>query len=261
MIKPLIEVLFMSEKRKNTLLLLHDGAKEMEIVLKTLNTTRQALLPQIRILEEHHLVSHHRDMYELTTIGNLIVNQMSPLMGTLEALDTDIDYWGTHHLDSIPPHLLARINELGRCKIINPPLIEYFHDYNDFYEASKKSKSLFKMTTFFYPKDEIAFSELVARNVNINLIITPNLLEKMRTNKSAIFAELIKDKKLHLYVYPTEMGFLSISYNDYYTKIRLLKNGNEFSHKLALCSNPESFKWGKELFEHYLKEATPISEL
>ncbi|MDP2216982.1 MAG: winged helix-turn-helix domain-containing protein [Methanolobus sp.] len=259
--KPLLDVIFMSEKRKNALLLLQDGPKEMEFLLKSFDTTRQAFLPQVRILEEHHLVSHDRDTYELTTIGKLIVDEMTPLIDKIEVLDTDIDYWGTHQLDFIPPYLLARINELGGCKIINPPLIEYFHDYTDFYEASKKSKSLFKATTFFYSKDEIAFSELVARNVRINIIITSNLLERMQTNKSAIFAELIKDKKLHLYVYPKEMGFLSLSYNDHYTKIRFLKNDGDFDNKFLLCSNPESFKWVKEMFEHYLKEATPITEL
>ena len=44
--KSLIDVLFMSEKRKRVLLLLQDGTKEMEDILKSLDTTRQALLPQ-----------------------------------------------------------------------------------------------------------------------------------------------------------------------------------------------------------------------
>ncbi|WP_370576009.1 helix-turn-helix transcriptional regulator, partial [Methanomethylovorans sp.] len=114
--KELIEVLFMSEKRKEVLLLLQDGAKEMEFLLRSLNTTRQALLPQIRILEEHHLVSHDRDTYELTTIGKLIVDKIAPVIDTVDALDADIDYWGSHILDFIPPHLLKRIGEIGKCK-------------------------------------------------------------------------------------------------------------------------------------------------
>jgi predicted transcriptional regulator len=47
--KPLLEIVFMSEKRKGVLLLLQDGAKEMEFLLKSLNTTRPALLPQMKI--------------------------------------------------------------------------------------------------------------------------------------------------------------------------------------------------------------------
>jgi predicted transcriptional regulator len=76
------------------------------------------LLPQIRILKEHHLVSHDRDIYELTTIGKLIVDEMSPLLDTVNFFEVDIDYWGTHNLDFIPPHLWKRIGELEFCRFI-----------------------------------------------------------------------------------------------------------------------------------------------
>lgn len=74
--KSLLDVLFMSEKRRRVLLLLQDGTKEMEDILKSLDTTRQALLPQIRILKEHCLIDHYDDTYELTTIGKLIVDDI-----------------------------------------------------------------------------------------------------------------------------------------------------------------------------------------
>ena len=84
--KPLCDVLVMSEKRKGVLLLLQDGSKEMQYILTALNTTRQALLPQTKVLEEHYLVDHYDDTYELTTIGKLIVDEMAPLVNTTEAL-------------------------------------------------------------------------------------------------------------------------------------------------------------------------------
>ena len=101
--KPLLDVLFMSEKRKQVLLLLQEGPQEMEEVLKSLGTNRQALLPQIRILEEHYLVDHYRDTYELTVVGKLIVDKMKPFLDTLETIDNHISYWGTHDIDFIPP--------------------------------------------------------------------------------------------------------------------------------------------------------------
>lgn len=76
MTKPLLDVLFMSEKRKNFLLFLQDGTKEMEDILKSLGTTRQALLPQIKVLQEHCLVSHSKDAYELTAIGELDIKRV-----------------------------------------------------------------------------------------------------------------------------------------------------------------------------------------
>lgn len=80
MSKQMIDVIFSSEKRKSILLMLQDGPEEMDFFLKSLDTTRQSLLPQIRVLEDHHLVFHYDDTYELTTIGKLIVDKMIPLV-------------------------------------------------------------------------------------------------------------------------------------------------------------------------------------
>jgi len=113
--KPLLDIIFASEKRKNVLLLLQDGPKKMEFLLKSLHTNRQALLPQIRILDNHYLITHSHDVYVLTTIGKLIVDEMIPFLDTVESLESDIDYWGNHSLDFIPFHLLERISELGHC--------------------------------------------------------------------------------------------------------------------------------------------------
>jgi len=110
--KPLLDVLFMSEKRKNALLLLNDGPQEMEYLLKSLGTTRQALLPQIRVLEEHHLVTSDKDIYQLTTLGKLITKDMISLLDVVDFLDVNIEYWGTHKLDFMPQHLFERMDEL-----------------------------------------------------------------------------------------------------------------------------------------------------
>jgi predicted transcriptional regulator len=58
----------------------------MEVLVKALNTTRQALLPRVRTLEDHYLVSHDRDTYELTSIGKLIVDEMIPYWVRLKSL-------------------------------------------------------------------------------------------------------------------------------------------------------------------------------
>ncbi|MDP2217308.1 MAG: hypothetical protein Q8J68_08490 [Methanolobus sp.] len=65
----------------------------------------------MKVLEENHLVIHYDDTYDLTKIGELIVNEIEPLLATIAVLDKNIEYWGTHKLDFIPPHLLERIYE------------------------------------------------------------------------------------------------------------------------------------------------------
>lgn len=259
--KPLLDVIFASEKRKGVLLLLHDGAKEMEFLLSSLDTTRQALLPQVKVLEEHYLVSHEKDTYELTTIGKLISDEMSPLMDTLDTLNADIDYWGTHRLGFIPHHLLKRMNELGKCNVINPCISNMYEINKSFNEATLSSKSVFVVTTFMFPNFSMLASELISRNISMHAIISTGLLDKMKSVDRAYFTDLVKNKLFHFFVYSKKMDFISFAYNEHNIMLSPLTKNGGFDNKHILCQGPSALKWGKELFDYYWKDSVPITEI
>lgn len=259
--RPLIDVIFTSEKRKNVLLLLKDSKKKMETLLKSLDTTRQSLLPQIRILEEHNLVKGHGDIYELTTIGKVVVNEMTPLLDTINSFDQDIEYWGTHDLSFLPPNLLKRINELEICKIIDPPITEAYELLQNFQSASCSSVALYGVTTYFHPDFDKLFYEIMSNNVNIYVIITEELLNKLLLHHHAVFTELVNNSLFNAFVSRHIEGFLSFAFNDKYILLQLMKDNGEYDNKEVLCSNPESLEWGKELFDHYLNDSIPITDI
>ncbi|WP_292462896.1 winged helix-turn-helix domain-containing protein [Methanolobus sp.] len=259
--KALLDVLFASEKRKSVLLTLQNDSARAEAILKSLNTTRQALLPQIRILEDHHLISRHEDTYKLTTLGKLIVNKMAPLIDTLEVLEMDIDYWGTHNLDFIPASLLKKMNGLGKCDIINPAITDIHEFDNDFYERSKVSSSVFRVSTYFHPMYSTLYPILMEHNVEIYLIISQEVLDRLRDKPDPDFAKLLENDLFKLYVYPKKVNLLTFAYNDYYFFMHLFKDNGEIDQKYILCSKPSALEWGKELFEYYLKDSVPINEI
>jgi predicted transcriptional regulator len=248
----------MSGKRKGVLLLLQNREMEMEAILEALDTTRQALLPQMKILEEHHLVDHYGDTYELTTIGKLIVDEMAPLLNTVETLDSDIDYWGNHSLDFIPSHLLERISELGHCKSITPPITEMYEISREFQETSKRSNSTFIITAFLHPNFPEIFSELIDNNVIINIIISKELHEKLLIHSDIHCETVFRNKLIHIYVYPEKMNFMSFAHNDYQLMMNLLDSSGNYDNRRLLCSTPEALEWAKELCKHYLKKSIPI---
>ncbi|AFV22835.1 hypothetical protein Mpsy_0626 [Methanolobus psychrophilus R15] len=261
MTKPLLDVVFMSEKRKGVLLLLKDGAKEMEYLLNSLDTTRQALLPQIRILEEHYLVNHYHDSYELTTIGKLVTDEMVPLLNTLDVLDNDVDYWGTHNLDFIPPHLLSRMNELGDCEIVKP-LISEMYDLNaKITNSSCTSNSVNMIAASFHPSYPTVFSEMARKNVNVNAIFSKDVLDTLQENHYIFLEEMAKGKSFNIFIHHKKLDFLAFLVNDYYTHMRLLTNNGEIDGQFVMCSNPAALEWGKELFDYYLKDSTPITKI
>jgi predicted transcriptional regulator len=68
----LLDLILFSEKRKNFLLLLKEGPKDIEEVLERLQVPRTALLPQIKKLKEEELVIYEDGMYRLSAIGKLL---------------------------------------------------------------------------------------------------------------------------------------------------------------------------------------------
>ena len=248
----------MSEKRKDALLLLQDGAKEMETLLKSLDTTRQALLPQMKVLEEHYLVSHDRDTYELTTIGKLIVDEMASLVGTIKVFDIDIDYWGTHNFDFIPSFLLKRMNDLRECEIITPSLAELY-SLHKIYHENKVTEYVYSVGNIFYPDYRTKFTEMIDNNITINYIVSKDLLNKVKTEYYEDFRVFIKNKYFNLYVYNKEMNFLFFTFDDYHLVINSLKKDGNFDNKYILCNTDDALKWGKDLFDYYMKDSKLIT--
>lgn len=257
--KSLVDVAFMSEKRKLVLLLLKDGARDMEDLLFALDTSRMALLPQVRILEEHHLVSHYRDTYELTKIGKLVVDEMCPLLDTIDVLNEGISYWGTRSLDFIPPHLLNRINELGKSKIITPSPADMYDIHDDFHEMSKNSSAVFSVTSFLYSHFPELFDEITLHGAHMNVIIPGELFDKLRMSNSIGLERILSNNRVDLFVHPGSFRFLSFGYNDNNAILTPLNDSGDFDNRHILCTDPRALQWIKELYEHYLKDAVAVT--
>jgi len=54
--KDLIDLLFLSQKRRDLLLLLKNGGRTIEEIVSILHVTPTGMLPQIKKLKEEHLI-------------------------------------------------------------------------------------------------------------------------------------------------------------------------------------------------------------
>lgn len=259
--KQLLDVIFASEKRKNVLLLLRAGSQEMDYLLKLLETSRQALLPQIRILEEHHLVFRYNDSYDLTATGKLVVDAMVPLLNTVELFDNDIDYWGKHNIDFIPPHLLSRLSLLKKCRIIIPSHVGMYDLNEKILETSLISKSHYGILTFYHYLFPKLISNMLSNNAHVHMIVPPAVLDKFRTECKSEFEKFLQSKFFHFHVYTENIGLLGLACNDYHFMLRLLKNNGDPDINHILCNDEEVLKWGRQLYDYYLKDSTLITEI
>ena len=68
----LLDLILFSEKRKDFLLFLKEGPKNIEEALDKLQVPRTALLPQIKKLKEENLVIQEEGVYRLSIIANYV---------------------------------------------------------------------------------------------------------------------------------------------------------------------------------------------
>ncbi|MDP2216864.1 MAG: winged helix-turn-helix domain-containing protein [Methanolobus sp.] len=259
--KTIVEMLLASEKRKDVLLFLQDGPKEMEALLKSLNTSRTGLLPQMKMLKESHLIYQHRDTYQLTTIGKLITAEMTSFLRAVEMYGGNYEYLGTHNIDFIPAHLLKKLPEIGLCNIIESTMLDMFDSEIDFIEKAMKSKYWFQVTSILDPLFHEFYMQMIDNNVDVSMVINPQVYNKFKLNHYNDFKEIIDTKLISLYLYPKDLEFVSFILADECINLKLLTHKNEYDLKKMIICNPATVEWGKELFEYYRKKSTLIIEI
>ncbi|MCC7576096.1 MAG: winged helix-turn-helix domain-containing protein [Methanomethylovorans sp.] len=259
--RSLLEIVFLSDKRKNLLLLLRDGSRRMEEILEVLDVTRHALLPQIKILSEHSLVIKEKDECRLSEIGEIVVEDMVPLIGTLNVLEKNYDYWTEHDLSSIPPHLLKRIRELGHCEIIEPELNDMFDLNKDIVAQALESQFIWGATAFLHPSYPSLLLDLVKNDTDVSVIMTENALEKHKDDHGKELKMFLKSGSGKLYVYPNDMKLASIFIAEKFLMMCLFDVRGRYDPKDLVFRNPDALQWGKELFGHYLLNSRKVMDL
>ncbi|MDW7732596.1 MAG: winged helix-turn-helix domain-containing protein [Methanolobus sp.] len=259
--KSLLDVIFASDKRKNVLLLLQDGPKEMDFLLKSLETTRTALLPQIRILEDHHLIIQQDDNYRLTVIGERIVDKMVPLIDTVDVLDFNLDFWGERDLRFIPPELMDRIQELSEYQV-NEPSISNIHELNQgFTRATANSSKMYAVTTIFHPHFMDLFTLWTENKTEITMVISRELFEKFKEHDRSDFQELLDNEYITFNLYDRPFNFVYFAFNDECILMTMLTKEGWYDNKELISFSSTALEWGKDLFDHYLEDSTPIKEI
>ena len=141
------ELVFLSDKRKKILLFLKDRPGTMAEIQEHLAADPVSILPQIKKLKEGKLVIQKGHTYELSLIGVVIADKMSPFFGTLEVLEENFEYWTKRNLEGIPSFLRKRIFELKNCKLILPDISRMFELNPKFVEKLHFSKQILGFTS------------------------------------------------------------------------------------------------------------------
>ncbi|WP_321420817.1 winged helix-turn-helix domain-containing protein [uncultured Methanomethylovorans sp.] len=257
----LLDVLFNSEKRMNIILLLRDGPQEMDFILSCLSTSRQALLPQMKILKNQKLLYQLDDVYGLTSIGKLIADKMKPLLDLINTVDENSHYLKTHKIDGIPEPFLRRLHEIKDFIVFEPSHINS-HELNmNHFEEAIKSKAVYFIATYMHLGGLSVLEQLVQKGTYASLIFTEEYFQKIIKENYDLCKYYLTCDNVKIYTSKNEITISSLTVVDTGFQLRLLYKDGEFSNKQMLCYNPKARKWGKDLYGYYLKDAELITKI
>lgn len=256
-----LQMVIASENASRLLLLLGNGPKQCDELREALEITKEELLLNIKLLEEHYLVIKENNTYRLTCLGIMIIEKLKPLLLIEDFINFGDGYWCKRRLDFAPPHLLKKLYEINSCILFQPSPADIL-DYNrEIHEISRKSESFRMLAAGLQPSFFHLFTDLIAERVQLSLIFDSCLYSKVKRDNFDRLEKLVNSEKVTLHLYPHKMQLFSLKVNDSCLLLRLLTDEGTYDYKQLMCRSPRAVEWGRELFEHYLRSSTPITEL
>ena len=247
----LLDLILLSEKRTQVLLLLLEGPKDIDTIKKTLNASATSVQPQVKKLKEHHLIVQENDLYKLSEVGKIVAEKMKPLLDTLSVLEESADYWADRDMNEIPPFLLRRINELGHCTIIEPQIDHIFEIIPEYVENAEKAKKLEAITPYFHPLFPSFFLGIAEKGAHVSLVLPEPVLKRWVEDYREQTEKFIKMENTKFFVCNDCEKIPAITVADNFLTMALFPKETVFDGKYVISFEPGALAWGKELYDYY----------
>jgi len=276
----LLDAIFLSEKRKNLLLLLkEEGPKSSEEIKNAFDFPWKSMIPQVKKLVDLGLVIQTDGIYSLSEMGVVIATNMQFLLNTLKIYEENRDFWSEHDLSSIPFHLLTRIGELGQCKVLKPDISHIFKVQEDIIKCMLASSRIMVFVSAIHPAYHLACLEFIEKKIDVTIILTESVFESIQAECFQKSDTVFGDSsvlKLDLSEYKNEVQlFLNCENSDFFVSdgekkpmmlivtdkifaLSLLDKHSRVDRYYIVSFEPGALKWGEELFAYYKKNSRQI---
>lgn len=257
----LIDLAFLSEKRKDVLLLLEEGPKTGDEIKTALNVNSTSIMPQIKKLKEGRLiVQDDRNTYRLSEMGEIVVEKMEPLLNTVRVFEENYDYWINHDFTAIPESLLNRIDELGNYFMLEPDLNRLFEIPEDFRSNLLESRRIKMFLSYFNPLHVEMYLELAKKGAEICLILTEPVFERMKADYYQDLKFLVESKNVEIYICDKNVTLKDVVTERFCSLVLFDKKG-KFDHQRLMSFDESALKWCEELFLYYKDRSIQLEKL
>ena len=258
-VQNILRLAICSELRRGILVSLREGKKVLSELRTELEISSTTAIHALRELERDNFVFQGADRdYALTKIGEVIALKLSDFIDAIKVLKKHEDFWLTHDLSGIPPHLLEKIGRLRDSVVVKDTATDIFKVHSNYIDMLKDTKEVKGVSSIFVPEYPLVFEELIReKKANVELIVTEEVLGKI---DEEILKEIFTDKSSKFKLYITKKDIkAAFTVTDFFIAFGFYRLDGTYDYSNDLRSyDKEAIEWGKELFEWHRKQAERV---
>lgn len=260
----LIDTIFLSEKRKNLLLLLLEGPQTSDDIKDELDVNWGAMIPQIKRLQEWELIDIDGRTYTHSDMGRPITKNVKTLLRILDFYERNFDYLSTRRLSVIPPDLLDRIGEIESTHIVETDLTKIFDANEEVVENMKNAKKCITMISFFQPQYNDLYNNLIQNKCDVTFVFSESVWKKIKSvyvyekrvpSDGSAFLDWMNTR---VFVISDDIDILELTLTDEILLLSFFDKESRFDSRYLLGRGEKTLKWGQELYDALSRDARRV---
>jgi predicted transcriptional regulator/FixJ family two-component response regulator len=259
-----VRVFASSELRMNILLILKNGAGDINDLQRELGGRNTTILHAIRDMLDSDLITKDRQGYRLTNLGKIKTSVLDNVMRVFENLETYPDLWLNHDISSIPPEFLDRLGMLFQSEIISPDPSTPLKCHEKLVSMLAKSKKICAiLPVMAFPKDSGIFLSPVRKGSRVDLLITDNVVVSHFDEEGALsqgMRQALKFENFKLRLSSRDIKLVLIV-TESFVSMGLWRNDGVYDvGSGTIYTGDCAVSWGLQLFEYYFGTSSDVGE-
>ena len=254
----LLSLIAFSEKRREILSFVQKKPKTLQEIKDHFEVTSPEIIPQIKKLEKNYLICQIDRKYVLTDIGEIVNNSLDQLVKTLDIFEKDLEFWSVHNLKGVPLEFRIRLYDLGEFKIFKSTQTEMFKPHEEYIKNLLNSKFVFGVSPVLHPDYPKHINMLEDKGIPISIIITSDVLEKLKENHKLELEKSLRYKNIQLLIYDEKMEVAFTVTNNFLSLRFFLKDNTYDFYKNIISTEKSALEWGIDLFRYYEKRSRKV---
>ena len=247
-----------SDLKQKILLSLLNGEKKIAELTADVGTRETSILHVLKEFEALNLTTKFGGTYKLTSLGIIDAQICKECYTATEVIEKFRDFWLSHDISPIPPHLILRTGALKDSSLIKTETSELGKVHQTFLQVLMSSKGVKGSSPIFHSDFVEVFKQLLNQGEPVELVLTSAVLEKtLATAESELLKKYIAEGRLKIYLKDDLKVALTVTESAF--SLGLYTLNSEYDYNMDLVSfSQDAILWGNELFQECVKGSRRI---